>query len=280
MRGNETQKYTLIIGPGISEKKYWYELTHYKDLFLVLAWRDIAVRYKQTTIGIVWVLLQPLITMIVFTLVFGKIAKLPSVQAVPYALMVYVGMLPWQLIATSLLGMSNSLINNSNLISKVYFPRLIVPLSSMVVALIDFLISLAFLIALMVWYQYIPGWQLLSLPFFLMMAILTSMGPGLLISALNVKYRDFRYIIPFIVQLGLYVSPIGFSSNIVPDEWRLLYYLNPAVSVIDGFRWCILGGETIIYMPGLFLGWIVILLCGFYGFRLFRKMENNFADTI
>jgi lipopolysaccharide transport system permease protein len=271
---------TLIIEPGLAEKHYWRDLWRYRELFIVLAWRDVAVRYKQTVIGLAWALIQPLLTMIVFTVIFGKIANLPAEGAAPYALMVYAGLLPWQLFSTSLTGASNSLIGNSNLISKVYFPRLIVPASSVVVAFVDFLISFAILACLMLWYMYAPGWQILTLPFFILMAFLASLGPGLYITALNVKYRDFRYIIPFIVQFGLYVSPVGFSSTVIPEQWRLLYSLNPVVGVIDGFRWAILGGQSNIYWPGFILSWAVIVFFLWLGVRQFRKMEKSFADMI
>ena len=271
---------TLVIEPGLAEKHYWRDLWRYRELFLVLAWRDVAVRYKQTVIGLAWALIQPLATMVVFTIIFGKVAQLPSEGAAPYALLVYAGMLPWQLFATSLTGASNSLIGNANLISKVYFPRLIVPTSAVVVAFVDLLVSFAILVCLMIWYQFLPGWQIFTLPFFVLMAFLASLGPGLWITALNVKYRDFRYIIPFIVQFGLYVSPVGFSSTVVPEQWRLLYSINPVVGVIDGFRWAILGGESNLYLPGFILSWGVIVFFLWLGVRQFRKMEKSFADLI
>lgn len=271
---------TLVIEPGLAERHYWRDLWNYRELFFVLAWRDVAVRYKQTVIGLAWALMQPLLTMIVFTIIFGKIAKLPTDGAVPYALLVYAGLLPWQLFSTALTGASNSLISNANLISKVYFPRLIVPASAVVVALIDFIISFAILAGLMLWYQFVPGWQIFTLPLFVLMAFLASLGPGLWITALNVKYRDFRYVIPFIVQFGLYVSPVGFSSNVIPEQWRLLYSLNPVVGVIDGFRWAILGGQSYLYLPGFILSWAVIAFFLWLGIRQFRKMEKSFADLI
>ena len=270
----------LVIEPGLAERHYWRDLWNFRELFIVLAWRDVAVRYKQTVIGLAWALIQPLLTMIVFTVIFGKLAKLPTDGAVPYALMVYAGLLPWQLFSTALTGASNSLIGNANLISKVYFPRLIVPTSAVVVAFVDFLVSFAILVCLMVWYQFLPSWQILTLPIFVIMAFLASLGPGLWITALNVKYRDFRYVIPFIVQLGLYVSPVGFSSAIIPERWRFLYSLNPVVGVIDGFRWAILGGGTNLYLPGLILSWGVIFFFLWLGIRQFRKMEKSFADLI
>lgn len=273
-------QHTLIIEPGMAERHYWRDLWHYRELFFVLAWRDVAVRYKQTVIGLAWALIQPLATMLVFTVIFGHLAKFPADGSAPYALMVYAGMLPWQLFSTALTGASGSLIGNANLISKVYFPRLIVPTASVVVSFVDFLIGFVILIGLMLWYQFLPGWQILTLPFFVVMAFLTSLGPGLWITALNVKYRDFRYIIPFIVQFGLYVSPVGFSSSVVPEEWRLLYSLNPVVGVIDGFRWAILGGESQLFLPGFVLSWIVVAAFLWLGIRQFRTMERSFADLI
>jgi lipopolysaccharide transport system permease protein len=269
-----------VLGPGLSERNYWLDLWRYRELFYVLAWRDVAVRYKQTAIGLAWALVQPMLMMIVFTVIFGKIARLPTEGATPYALMVFAGLLPWQLFSTSLTGASNSLVGNANLLSKVYFPRLIVPAAAVVVAFVDFVISFGILVCLMAWYQFVPGWQILTLPFFVLMAFVASLGPGLWITALNVKYRDFRYIIPFIVQLGLYVSPVGFSSQVIPEEWRLLYSLNPIVGVIDGFRWAILGGESNLYLPGFVLSWVLIAFFLWLGIRQFRGMEKSFADII
>lgn len=274
------QPHTLIIEKGLADRHYWGDLWRYRELFFVLAWRDVSVRYKQTVIGLVWALIQPLLTMIVFTVIFSKVAKLPTDGVAPYALLVYAGLLPWQLFSTALTGASGSLIGNANLISKVYFPRLIVPTAAVVVSFVDFLISFVILIGLMLWYQFLPGWQILTLPFFVVMAFLASLGPGLWITALNVKYRDFRYIIPFMVQFGLYVSPVGFSSAVVPEGWRLLYSLNPVVGVIDGFRWAILGGESHLYLPGFLLSWGIISLFLWLGIRQFRKMEKSFADLI
>ena len=272
--------HTLIIEPGLAERHYWRDLWRYRELFFVLAWRDVAVRYKQTIIGLVWALLQPFSTMVVFTVVFGKLAQMPTEGDAPYALLVYAGLLPWQFFASALSSASNSLIGNANLISKVYFPRLIVPTSAVVVAFVDFLVSFAILGCLMIWYQFLPGWQILTLPFFVLMAFLASLGPGLWITALNVKYRDFRYVIPFIVSMGLYVSPVGFSSSVIPEQWRLLYALNPMVGVIDGFRWAILGGEASLYWPGFILSWGLIAFFLWLGIRQFRRMEKSFADLI
>ena len=274
------QEPVLIIEPGRTEKNYWADLWRYRELFLILAWRDISVRYKQTIIGILWAIIRPFLTMVVFTAIFGRIAKLPSDGNAPYALMVFAAMLPWSLFSNALSESSNSLISNANLIGKVYFPRLIIPAATLVTAFIDFLISFIILIGMMIYYQFAPGWHMLLLPCFIILALLASLGPGLWITALNVKYRDFRYIIPFVVQFGLYVSPVGFSSKIVPEQWRLLYSLNPVVGVIDGFRWCILGGNSPIYMPGFLLSLAIIALFLYLGVTHFRKMEKFFADLI
>lgn len=270
----------IIIEAGRAEKNYWRDLWRYRELFQVLAWRDISVRYKQTIIGVAWAVIRPFLTMVVFTIIFGKVAKLPTEGTAPYALLVFAGMLPWTFFSTALAEASNSLIGNANLISKVYFPRLIVPTATVVVALVDFLISFSVLAAMMVWYQFLPGWQIVLLPAFILLAFLASLGPGLWITALNVKYRDFRYIIPFLVQFGLYVSPVGFSSSVVPEKWRLLYSLNPMVGVIDGFRWCLLRGESAIYWPGFYMSLGVTVFFLWLGIRQFRKMEKTFADLI
>ncbi len=246
----------------------------------MLAWRDVSVRYKQTVIGIAWAVLRPLLTMIVFTIVFGKIAKLPSMDGVPYSLLVFAGMLPWTFFSSALSDAANSLVANSNLISKVYFPRLIVPTATIVVTLVDFLISFSILVAMMIWYQFVPTWRICLLPVFVVLAFLASLGPSLWITSLNVKYRDFRYVIPFIVQFGLYISPVGFSSSVIPENWRVLYSLNPVVGIIDGFRWCILGARSEIYWPGQIASWSVILFFLWFGIRQFRKMEKSFADLI
>jgi lipopolysaccharide transport system permease protein len=270
----------LILEHGRTEKNYWVDLWCYRELFLILAWRDISVRYKQTIIGILWAIVRPFLAMVVFTVIFGRIAKLPSDGSAPYALMVFAAMLPWSLFSYALSESSNSLISNANLIGKVYFPRLIIPTATLVTAFIDFLISFIILIGMMAYYQFAPGWHMLLLPCFIILALLASLGPGLWITALNVKYRDFRYIIPFVVQFGLYVSPVGFSSKVVPEQWRLLYNLNPMVGVIDGFRWCILGGNSPIYMPGFLLSLAIIAFFLWLGVSRFRKTEKTFADLI
>jgi len=270
----------IILEKGRAERHYWLDLWRYRELFQVLAWRDLSVRYKQTVIGASWAVIRPVLTMLVFTIVFGRIAKLPSDGTAPYPLMVFAGLLPWTFFSTGLTEASNSLITNANLISKVYFPRLIMPTATLAVALVDFLISFGILLVLMVWFQFVPSWRMLFLPLFILLAFISSIGPALWITALNVKYRDFRYIIPFIVQFGLYVSPVGFSSSVIPENWRLIYSLNPVVGVIDGFRWCVLGAQSHLYLPSLVLSVSVAIFCLWFGIRRFRKMEKSFADLI
>lgn len=270
---------TLVIEAGRAERHYWKDLWRYRELFYFLAWRDILVRYKQTTIGLAWALLRPLLTMLVFTLVFSKLAKLPS-DGVPYPILVFAALLPWMFFANAFTEAGNSLISNANMISKVYFPRLVLPASAVIVSFTDFLISAAIMALLMVWYGYVPDWHIITLPLFVLVAFAAAMGAGLWIAALNVKYRDFRYVIPFIVQLGLYISPVGFSSNIVPEQWRLLYSINPMVGVIDGFRWAILGGTTPLYWPGFLISLALVFAIFVTGIFYFRKTEKSFADVI
>ena len=269
----------LVLEPGRAERHYWRDLWRYRELFYFLAWRDLLVRYKQTVIGVAWALIRPFLTMVVFTVIFGKIAGLPS-GGVPYPILVFAGMLPWQFFSNALSESSGSLVSNANLISKVYFPRLIVPAGAVIVGFVDFLISFVIMAALMVWYGFLPGIQILTLPLWILLAFLAAIGPGLFITALNVKYRDFRYVIPFVVQFGLYVSPVGFRSDVVPEQWRLLYSLNPMVGVIDGFRWAICGGEFAIYWPGFAASLGITVFFLWFGVRYFRKTERTFADVI
>jgi len=269
----------LIIEAGKTERHYWVDLWRYRELFYILAWRDIAVRYKQTIIGVLWAVIRPLLTMIIFVIVFGKIAKLPS-EGVPYPIFVFAAMLPWTFFATAFSDASTSLVGNANLISKVYFPRLIIPAAAVIVAAVDFMISLAILLVLMVWYNYWPDWRVITLPLFLLLGFFAALGSGLFIASLNVKYRDFRFVIPFVVQLGLYISPVGFSTTIVPEQYRLFYYLNPMVAVIDGFRWAISGGNTAFNATELIISISIVTLLCVTGVIQFRKTEKTFADVI
>jgi lipopolysaccharide transport system permease protein len=272
-------KKETVFEAGRAERQYWQDLWRYRELLYFLAWRDILVRYKQTAIGIVWALLRPFLAMVVFTVVFGSLAKLPS-EGVPYPILVFAGLLPWQFFSGALGECSNSLLGNANLISKVYFPRLIVPMSSVIVSFVDFMISGSILLGLMAWYNFVPDWRILTLPLFIGIAFAASMGVGLWMAALNVEYRDFRFIVPFILQFGLYISPVGFKSSIVPEQWRLLYSLNPMVGVIDGFRWAIIGGNSKIYVPGFILSLALVILLLVSGIWYFRKVERTFADII
>jgi len=270
---------TIIIEADKRNRQYWRDIWQYRELFIFMAWRDILVRYKQTIIGIAWSVIRPLAAMIVFTIVFGKLAKFPS-EGAPYAILVFAAMLPWQMFANALTESSNSLVVNAPMLSKVYFPRLVLPASAVIVSFIDFLISLGILFALMIWYGFVPSWHIVFLPLFLMLALLTALGFGTWLAALNVKYRDFRYIVPFIVQFGMYISPVGFSSSVVPQKWRLLYSINPMVGVIDGFRWAILGSEVSFYLPGFILSIGITIAFLIFGINYFRNSEKMFADFI
>lgn len=274
------RKRRLVLEAGRAETRYWQDLWDYRELFVILAWRDICVRYKQAAIGVLWAILRPTLTMAVFTVVFAHVAGLPSVGSVPYPLMVLAGMLPWLLFSTIVVEAANSLVANEALVGKVYFPRLIIPAAVAMASLADFLVGLGLLVLMMAWYLFLPGWRIVFLPALVVLAVAAALGPGLMLASLNVKYRDFRHIIPFLVQLGLYVSPVGFSSENIPVEWRLAYALNPMVGVIDAFRWCLLGGQAQLYLPGLALGVAVIVLMLWAGLRVFRRTERSFADLI
>ena len=276
---HSNNEFEFTIESGKAERHYWMDLWRYRELFYILAWRDISVQYKQTIMGVLWAVLRPLLTMMIFVVVFGKIAKLPS-EGVPYPIFVFAAMLPWTFFATAFASAGNSLVGNANLISKVYFPRLIIPAASIIVAGVDFLISFTILIVLMFWYSYFPTWHMLTLPFFLLLGFFAAFGAGLFIASLNVKYRDFKFIIPFVVQLGLYISPVAFSTTLVPEKYQLLYYLNPMVAVIDGFRWAISGGQTALNMTELIVSIVVVSLLCVFGAIYFRKTEKTFADVI
>ena len=268
----------LVLEAGRANRHYWKDLWRFRELLGFLAWRDIKVRYKQTTLGILWALIQPAVTLAVFTFVFGKLAGLPGGNA-PYPLLVLAGLLPWQLFSAAFSNSSGSLVSNTHLISKIYFPRLIVPLSSIAVALIDFVVVLLLLVALCVWWQFVPDWRIIFLPLFILLTLLTALGTGLWLTALTVKYRDFRFVVPFLLQVGLFLSPVGFSSSNLP-HWQLLYSVNPMVGAIDGFRWCLLHGEPALNPGNLAVSVATAGLLLASGLWYFRHTERNFADLI
>lgn len=272
----------LIIEAGRAEKHYWRDLWRYRDLFYFLAWRDLLVRYKQTIFGVLWAVLRPFLTMVVFVVVFSRVAGLSS-DGIPYPILVLGGMLPWQFFANALSESSNSLITNANLITKIYFPRIILPASSVIVAMVDFAITLIMLALVMAWYGYVPPPRIILLPLFVVLALATALGPGLIATALNVKYRDFRFVIPFVVQFGLYISPVGFKSAVIENKLgpiaRLIYSLNPMVGVIDGFRWCI-GAEPSLHLQSLAISLFVSGVLLWLGIRVFRGTEKTFADVV
>lgn len=268
-----------IIEPGRGGRRYWRDLWLYRELFYFLAWRDILVRYKQTILGAAWAIIRPVLVMLVLTVIFGKVAKLDS-DGAPYPLLVFAGLLPWQFFASAFTDAGNSLILNESMVSKVYFPRLMIPASAVIVSFVDFLVAGIVFTALMVWYRFLPDWRILMLPLLVFVMVAAAVGTGLWIAALNVKYRDVRYLVPFIVQFGLYVSPVGFSSKVIPDSWRLLYSLNPVVGVIDGFRWALFAGNSPLYWPALAISFGVVFFLLFSGILYFRKTEKVFADVI
>ena len=272
-----TRERVLVLEAGRAQRNYWRDLWRYRELYQVLTWRDCAVRYKQTVLGVGWAVIRPVLAMLIFTVIFGRIAKLPS-EGAPYSLMVFAGMLPWTFFATGLSEASNSLIANTALVSKVYFPRMIMPTATITAAFVDFFIGLFILAIMMTWYQVVPSWRILLLPVFVLLAFLAALGPSLWVTAVNVKYRDFRYVIPFLVQFGLYISPVGFTSNVVPHKWRLLYSLNPLVGIIDAFRWSVLRSSIDWAGVGISVAVVVVLL--WLGIRQFRKLEKSFADLI
>jgi lipopolysaccharide transport system permease protein len=275
----KTEPRELLIEAGRGERQYWSDLWRYRELFYLLAWRDVLVRYKQTVIGVAWAVIRPLLTIVVFTIVFGKLAQMPS-EGVPYPLLVCAGMLPWQFFASAFSEAGNSLVGSAGLVSKVYFPRLIIPTSAIIASLVDLAISLVILAGLMAWYGVVPDARIVALPLFLAVAFGAALGAGVWIAALNVKYRDFRFIVPFIVQFGLYISPVGFSSTVVPESWRMVYAMNPMVGVIDGFRWTLLRGAVPFSWSGITLSLLIVLVLLVSGISYFRKTERRFADVI
>jgi lipopolysaccharide transport system permease protein len=269
----------LVINAKSADANYWRDLWRYREIFYFLAWKDILVRYKQTVAGAAWAVLRPLLTTVVFTILFGMLGRFPA-GGTAYPILVMSAMLPWQLFASAISASTHSLVNNTNLISKIYFPRLLVPASTLAVAVVDFLITLAILGVMMAIYGVMPSWRLLTLPLFTLLALGAVLGPGLLIAALMVNYRDFKHIVPFLVQLGTYVCPVGFSSSIVPEKWRLLYSCNPLVGVIDGFRWAIYGEAGGLYLPGFVLSIVLTIIFLLLGLWYFRRTEDTFADVI
>jgi lipopolysaccharide transport system permease protein len=270
----------IVIRAGQSERHYWRDLWLYRELLWLLSWRDVLVRYKQTVVGVGWAFVRPLLTLLVFTVVFRLVARLPSEGEVPYVILVFTGLLPWFFFANALSDTSNSLLANERMITKIYFPRIVIPLSSILVTLLDFLISGVLLIGLFLWFGFHPDWRAMLVPLFVLLGLSAALGPGLLMSALNVKFRDFRYVVPFVVQIGLYISPVGYSSSLVPEPWRLAYSLNPMVGVIDGFRWSLLVGQFSLYWPGFVVSLGTNLLLLGVGIAYFRRTERSFADVI
>ncbi len=268
----------LVIEPGRAARNYWGDLWRYRELMVILAWRDLAVRYKQTAIGVAWALIRPGLTMLVFVAFRRLVGIEPG--SVPEPILVLAAVLPWQLFSAALSESSGSLIGNANLISKIYFPRLIIPCAAVVTSLVDFLVTLGLLALLMLWYGFVPGWQLLVLPLFVLLTLGLSVGLGLFFAALNVEYRDFRYVVPFIVQFGLFISPIAFTTANVPERWRTLYALNPMVGIIDGFRWSVLDGRTPLDLQAVSVAAAVTVSVLLVGVWYFRRMERSFADVI
>lgn len=276
----KVKEFDFVISAKRLERNYWKDVWRHKDLFYILAWRDIKVRYKQTILGVAWSILQPLFTMLVFTFIFSKVAHLPSEGEAPYAIMVFAAMIPWQFFSNAVRESSNSLIANERLVTKVYFPRIIIPSSTLIVSLIDMLISLGILALLMLYFGYYPDKYFLLLPFYLLLLIVFSFSIGLFFASFNVKYRDVRYIIPFILQAGLYISPVGFSSTIIPEKYHLIYGLNPMVGVIEGFRKCILGAAVAMDLWYLLSSIIFTIIFFILSIRYFQKTEKKFADII
>jgi lipopolysaccharide transport system permease protein len=266
------------IAAGRQDKAYWADLWHYRELLGFLAWRDVKVRYKQATLGIAWAVVQPAITMVIFTFVFGKLANMPN-DNTPYPLVVLAGLLPWQLFSSAFSGASGSLLNNASLVSKVYFPRLIIPLSALAVALVDFAVVLALYSAAMLWFGVLPSWHVVFLPLFILLALLAAFGTGAWLTALTVQYRDFRFIAPFMLQVGVFLSPVGFRTDNMPN-WRGLLALNPLTGVIDGFRWCLLGNSATLDSNVTVTSVALIAILVFTGVSYFRRTEKLLADNI
>ena len=270
----------LVLEPNRIEKQYWKDLWRYRELFAILAWRDVAVRYKQTAFGVGWALIRPFLSMVVFTVIFGKLANLPSDGDAPYAIMVFAAMLPWQFFASALGSVAGSLQSGAGLFSKVYFPRLIAPAASVITCLVDFALSFVILAGLMAWYRYWPTWRLLTLPFWLVVVFAFSMGLGLLIATWTVRYRDLSFLVPFLVQIGQYISPVAYSTTIVPAKWQFLYGLNPMVGVIEGFRWSIIGRSAAVNPLSIVLSLVIVAVLSVVGVLSFRATEKTLVDVI
>lgn len=270
----------LVLEPNRIEKQYWKDLWRYRELFAILAWRDVAVRYKQTAFGVGWALIRPFLSMVVFTVIFGNLAKLPSDGDAPYAIMVFAAMLPWQFFASALGSVAGSLQSGAGLFSKVYFPRLIAPAASVITCLVDFALSFVILAGLMAWYRYWPSWRLLTLPFWLLVVIAFSMGLGLLIATWTVRYRDLGFLVPFLVQIGQYISPVAYSTTVVPAKWQFVYGLNPMVGVIEGFRWAILGRSAAVNSLSIGLSLVIVAVLSLVGILRFRATEKTLVDVI
>lgn len=268
----------IIIEPGRQARNYWIDLWRYRELLFILAWRNISVRYKQTSIGVAWALLRPAMVMLAF-IFFRRMAGIQT-QGPPEPLLVMAAVLPWQFFSTAVQDASASLVGAADLISKVYFPRLLLPCAAIVTSFADFFVSLALLVLLMIWYGQPPSWRILALPAFAVLLFLSSLGLGLLLATLTVKYRDVRHVVPFFIQFGVFVSPIGFSTSDVPARWRPLYMLNPLVGAIDGFRWSIIGEPLTFDWPAITISIAVTIASLWSGVAYFRAMENQFADIV
>ena len=279
LKATQEDMHEILITTAPSGRHYWRDFWHFRELLILLVWRDILVRYKQTVIGLSWSILRPLTMMLAFTLVFSKFARLPSNET-PYALLVFAGLLPWMFFANTFSEAANSIVSNGHIISKIYFPRLIIPVSSLLVGLVDFAIAGGLYLVLSLLYERLPDWHVVFLPLFALMLCLLILALSLWAAALTVKYRDFRYIVPVMIQLGTYVSPVGFSSSVVPDRWQLLYALNPMVGIINGFRWSLLGGKNELQWEPIAISLLITLLLLIPGIRFFRRTENGFADEI
>ncbi|GAB3544920.1 ABC transporter permease [Spirosoma fluminis] len=271
----------VIIEPGRAERHYWRDLWRNRELMYILSMRDVSVRYKQTALGTAWGLIRPLTTMLIMVFVFSKIAKLPADPGVPYPLMVLGGITVWTFFSTAFTQISNSVTLNSNLVTKVYFPRLIMPISSIAVSFIDFLVSLGLFILLAIWYRFVPDWHILLAPVFILLAVLASFAFGLFFAVINVRFRDVGQLIPFLVQVGFYACPIAYSSRLVANEsWYSLYILNPLVGIIDGFRWSLLGENAYFNPRSLLTSVAIVGVCLAISIYFFRKRENTFVDDI